>query len=77
MREGPWGSHHEEARLLKCATSSGETVVKCGSVVPEDDEDDDEDEDEAEKREVAADKYRGVPAREPTTPRNPRKTGNA
>ena len=31
MREGPWGSHHDEARLLKCATSSGDTVVKAGS----------------------------------------------
>jgi hypothetical protein len=32
MREGPWGSHHDEASALKWATSSGETVVKVGSV---------------------------------------------
>lgn len=31
MREGPWGSHHDEARALKWETSSGETVVKPGS----------------------------------------------
>lgn len=31
MREGPWGSHHDEASALKWETSSGETVVKLGS----------------------------------------------
>lgn len=31
MREGPWGSHHDEASALKWETSSGETVVKAGS----------------------------------------------
>lgn len=29
--EGPWGSHQDEARALKCETSSGETVVNAGS----------------------------------------------
>lgn len=31
MREGPWGSHHDEASALKWETSSGDTVVKAGS----------------------------------------------
>jgi hypothetical protein len=25
-RDGPWGSHHDEARALKCDTSVGSTV---------------------------------------------------
>jgi hypothetical protein len=25
-REGPWGSHHDDARALKCDTSVGSTV---------------------------------------------------
>lgn len=34
IRDGPWGSHHEEARLLKCATSDALTelyVLEVGS----------------------------------------------
>jgi hypothetical protein len=32
-REGPWGSHHDDARALKCVTSVGSTEdfeVLCG-----------------------------------------------
>lgn len=29
-REGPWGSHHDDARALKCDTSVGSTVPLLG-----------------------------------------------